>query len=300
MSLYLTLDSVDGKNTEGIGNICYYHILLFALSKKLGIGFHCENFRNIAHYNYTEYSSKEWDESFTKFFNFPYKNNFDMEVSFTDVDERYFSFIDENKNSEIDFLIKLDSCERTNWSGHYSLMNYCQNNIPNIFTEKTVIDIRDNLIFNETDKYFGEQFNISVHIRIVNPNDVDITPNRELYNKDVDFPRYKNLIHQLKRKYSDREVVLHIHSQGEPQYFSDIVDLSNPSFKINLHLNDHPSSDIYHMAHADLLVMANSSFSLLPHLLNINKTIVRNNFWHFTYPNTIHVDYNYNFNSDLL
>jgi hypothetical protein len=49
------------------------------------------------------------------------------------------------------------------------------------------------------------------------------------------------------------------------------------------------------MSCADLLIMANSSFSWVSHLMNYNVTLVRDNFWHSTYPNILKLDENYSF-----
>ena len=65
-------------------------------------------------------------------------------------------------------------------------------------------------------------------------------------------------------------------------------------FDINIHIDEHPISDLYHMIYADSFIMANSAFSYIASFFRNELTYVRDNFWCFTYPSTIKVDYNFN------
>jgi predicted RNA binding protein with dsRBD fold (UPF0201 family) len=291
MSLHLSLSPFDGKNTEGIGSVVYYHILLNMVSNYLNVKHSFPGFINLSHYSYNNYSSKEWDDSFTKFFNFPVLKSPDNTVIFNEVNSELFSFIEENRNTDEKILIDLQHA-------HISLMNYCSSRLDEIFTKERIDTIRNNLIYGGI-KYFVGDVNICLHIRSGNPNDIPgelIANHREIYNPVRDFPRYENLISILKKKYSNKKVSFHVHSQGPIENFLNFLNLTTENFSVIMHLNDHPASDIYHMSNADLLIMANSSFSLIASLMNSNPTIVRDNFWHFTYSNSIKADYNYNIN----
>lgn len=289
MSLHLTLTPIDGVDTEGIGSVVYYHILLNIFSKYLGVNYTFPGFINLSHYSYNNFSSKEWSDSFTKFFNFPNLKNPEEVIVFNEINSDFFSFIENNKNTDKEILVDLHRA-------HISLMNYCSTKIDEIFTKDRIDNVRNNLVYSG-DNYFNQGINISCHIRSPNPNDISnelSAPHREIYNRDRDFLRYENLISILKKKYLNDNVFFHIHSQGNMENFLNFLDLATEKFHVIMHLNDHPISDIYHMSHADLLVMANSSFSLIASLMNSNPTIVRDNFWHFTYTNSIKSDYNYN------
>lgn len=282
MSIYLTTNT-DGWNTEGIGCICQWNLLLFCISKDLEVNLSMPPYKNIAHYDYTSYSSEEWSESFTKFFNFPYESGFDFEYEFNGSYEDLKVFVEENKNKEEKILIDVPKM---------FIVDHGQSNINRFFEKQYLKEIRDGLKVD--DIYFEPGVvNISLHIRSNNANDVDFSNFRESFGRHIDSTKFKTLIGELIEKHKDEQVHLHIHSQGQIENFYDIIELSTERFKITCHLNDHPTKDIHHMSHADYLIMANSSYSWICHLLSDNPTYVRDNFWHSVYPNAVFLDSNY-------
>lgn len=282
MSVYLTTNT-DGWDTEGIGCICQWNLLLFCISKDLGVNLSIPPYKNIAHYNYTSYSSEEWSGSFTKFFNFPHETNFDVEYEFNGSYEDLKVFVEDNKNKEEKILVNVPKM---------FIVDHGQSNINRFFEKQYLKEIRDGLQVDDT--YFEDGVvNISLHIRSNNANDTDFSNFREAFGRHIDSTKFKTLIGELIEKYKDEQVHLHIHSQGQIENFYDIMELSTESFKITCHLNDHPTKDIYHMSRADYLIMANSSYSWICHLLSGNPTYVRDNFWHSVYPNAVFLDSNY-------
>jgi len=280
--IYLTTNT-DGWDTEGIGSICQWNLLLFCISRDLEVNPSIPPYKNIAHYDYTSYSSEEWSESFTKFFNFPYETEFDVEYDFNGSYEDLKVFVEENKNKEEKILINVPKM---------FIVDHGQSNINRFFEKQYLKEIRDGLKVDGT--YFEDGVvNISLHIRSNNANDVDFSNSREAFGRHIDSTKFKTLIGELIEKHKDEQVHLHIHSQGQIENFYDIMELSTESFKITCHLNDHPTKDIYHMSHADYLIMANSSYSWICHLLSGNPTYVRDNFWHSVYPNAVFLDSNY-------
>jgi len=280
--IYLTTNT-DGWDTEGIGSICQWNLLLFCISRDLEVNPSIPPYKNIAHYDYTSYSSEEWSESFTKFFNFPYETEFDVEYDFNGSYEDLKVFVEENKNKEEKILIDVPKM---------FIVDHGQSNINRFFEKQYLKEIRDGLKVDDT--YFEDGVvNISLHIRSNNANDVDFSNSREAFGRHIDSTKFKTLIGELIEKHKDEQVHLHIHSQGQIENFYDIMELSTESFKITCHLNDHPTKDIYHMSHADYLIMANSSYSWICHLLSGNPTYVRDNFWHSVYPNAVFLDSNY-------
>lgn len=290
MAIYLQTNS-DGKKSpgyknsgrkEGIGAIAQYQLLLYAICKKLKVNFYNSGFKNIGHSSYTNYSEDEWSDSFTKFFNFSSDFSIENKIHFSKINEELFSFIKQNKNTSSDVLIYLEPED---------VLEYGQSIINEIYENKYLTNLKNNLCFGE--KYFSNDIlNISFHIRNINSEDNSFQDFRELYNKNNLF--YINIIEQLK-KVCNEKVKLHIHTQGNQKDFDELLNYHQDKFEIELHMNDHPISDIYHMSCADLLIMANSSFSWISHLMNYNVTLVRDNFWHSTYPNTIKLDKNYSF-----
>ena len=105
--------------------------------------------------------------------------------------------------------------------------------------------------------------------------------------------RYRNLINFLKSSTEGRKTTLHIHSQGFITKFDEFLDLKENDFNVRIHLDDHPVSDLYHMANADLLIMANSSFSWIASFLNSNQIIVRDNWSWFVHSNSLKANYDF-------
>lgn len=291
-----------GLGTEGIGSVFQFQILLAFYADYIGVDYTFSGSRSIAHYSYTQYSEDEYCKSLDKFFNLSNKKNqWDEVHMFAQLggihdprgasifEGELESFIEKNKNSEKNILVNLHWC-------HIHLLNFCQKNVSKIFTEERVNFIRNNLVY-DSQKYFKDENNISWHIRTSNPDDIPYEVSssyRELYVSQRDFPRYKNLVNHLKEMFCDKKSTLHIHSQGFNGNFEEFFELKEDNFNIITHIDEHPTSDLYHMANSDLLIMSNSSFSWIASILNPNKTIVRDNWAHFQNTNFIYVDYNYN------
>lgn len=265
---------IDGFGTEGIGSMMQYHLLLRFLADFLGVDFTYPGSTNFAHHSYSGFSEKEYFELIDTFFNFPnIINEWDEVIDILEINDDLFSFLESNKGSDRKILINLSNC-------HRQIENICNQNASNIFTEERIDKIRNNLIYSG-DKYFDDNINISLHIRTANPNDIPseiVSPYREKYKFEKDFNRYKNLVNFLKENVGNQKATLHIHSQGFTTNFQEFLELKTNTFDVQLHIDDHPVSDLYHMSNADLLIMSNSSFSWVSSLLNSNQKIARDNF----------------------
>lgn len=281
---------INGLGTEGIGSVFQYHIMMNFFADFLEVDFTFPGSENLSHHSYTSYSKEQYFQSIDKFFNFPnLKSDYDQVHMITNIDSNFFNTLNSYKKSKERILLNLYRC-------HLHIVNFCQENRNEIFTKDMIDRIKNNLVFDGV-KYFNDEVNISLHIRTPNPNDVPseiVSPLRELYSKERDFYRYKNLINFLKKNSGNKKTTLHIHSQGFTSDFNELIELRTDNFDIKTHLDDHPISDIYHMANADLFVMSNSSFSWVPSLLNSNQKIVRDNFTNgpFTH-NSIKANYDF-------
>lgn len=282
--------AIDGFGTEGIGSMMQYHLLLRFLTDFLGADFTYPGSTNFAHHSYSGYTEEEYISLIDTFFNFPnIDKEWDEVIDFTEVNGNLLSFIESNKNSEKRILANLSNC-------HRQIEDICSQNTSKIFTKERIDKIRDNLFFTGK-KYFDSNINISLHIRTANPNDIPsevVSPYREKYNFEKDFNRYLNLINFLKENTKEQKATLHIHSQGFTTNFQEFLELKTDIFDVQLHIDDHPVSDLYHMSNADLLIMSNSSFSWVASLLNSNQKIVRDNFINGSFVHNA-VKANYNF-----
>lgn len=281
---------IDGFGTEGIGSMMQYHILLQFYADFLGVNFTYPGSINFAHHSYSGYSESEYMNLIDTFFNFPnLKNNWNEVYNITDINNELYSLIQNNQNSEKNILINLSNC-------HRQLSNICSEKLTELFTEDRIDRIRNKLVFDGK-KYFADGINLCLHLRTSNPSDVPseiVSPFREYYVRERDFYRYKNLIEFLKKNTENQKTTLHIHSQGFTTSFEEFLEFKNDDFDVQLHIDDHPVSDLYHMCNSDLLIMSNSSFSWISSLLNSNQKIVRDNFTNGPFVhNSLRANYDY-------
>jgi hypothetical protein len=280
-----SLGAINSGKNEGIGAILQSQLLLYAICKKFKLSFYNTGFRNIGHSSYSNYSQEEWDNLFTNFFNISSNRLIFDEIYFSEIDDKFFSYISNNKEKNV--IINLESEE---------VLRYGQSIINEIYEKQYLKSLKNNFLFDKN--YFSKSvLNICLHIRAINLEDISycVEQNfRECYT-DKEENRYINLLENLKEVCYNEKINLHIYSQGSIHKFLNILNLSENNFKIFLHLDENPVSDIYHMSHADLLIMSNSSYSWVSHLLNYNVTLVRDNFWHSLYPNILNIDKNYRF-----
>ena len=134
------------------------------------------------------YSEEKYFNKIDSFFNFPHvEDNWDEVYDYEgQINDQFFSLLDQYKDSKNRILINLHDC-------HRAVDSFCGNNIQSIFTKERVDRIRNNLVF-EGEKYFNEGLNISWHMRTPNPNDIPaeiVSPYREYYVKERDFGRYE-------------------------------------------------------------------------------------------------------------
>lgn len=280
--IFLTTSS-DGFGECGIGSICQWHILLSCLAKEMNVGLSVKPYENIAH-NY--FSLNNWNSSFTEFFNFPYEKKIDYEIDFNESYESLKSYIDLNRNTSEKVLINLS----------FEFLKEIQYMV-SLFDDKGYFEeIRKNILYSNRSYFSKDVINVAFHLRAANPEDIQselsYSP-REIVNISDNFYRYKNVLNFIKNKHDNEKIDLHIYSQGKLNDYCNFYELSSESFKIFLHLDENPKDDIYHMSNSDYLIMSNSSYSWLCHLLNSNITFVRNNFWHTVKKNSIFLDYNY-------
>lgn len=283
---------MDGNKTEGVGAMMMYPIMLSFVSKFFDVEFSFSGIKNLSHFEYTNYvqDSDSWSKSFEEFFNFPKLSNPDRIITGFSFDQNLINFIESNRYTEERILVELPQHGAT-----WPLMCFCEQNSHLIFKEETIKYLRNNLRY-DGEKYFNEdETNIALHVRSQNPKDVDSdSSERELYVHERDFSRYLNLVDRLKQKFYNKNSVLHIYSQGFTSSFEEFVKLETDSFKVKLHIDEHPISDLYHMIQSNCFIMANSAFSYIASFMRNDLTYVRDNFWCFTYPSTIKVDYNFN------
>lgn len=275
--------NTDGWNQEGVGSICQWNILLAALAQDLGVGFCADPFSNLNHYQYNGFSSKDWSDLFTKFFNFNQRNTNNIIDYNGDLGglKNLISTIDENVTINLPKQF---------------IVNSCFSRISEFGSNGYFTNIRNNLKF-EDEVYFDSNYlNISLHLRSTNPGDIPPDcPAMETFGVWLGEDKICNLIDRLKQKYYNEKVRLYIHSQGDTEKFSTVQNQSIENFEVILKLNELPTKDLYHMSYSDVLILARSSYSWIAHLLNENLTIARDNFHQPLKSGIIFLNSNYTF-----
>ena len=276
--------NTDGWNQEGVGSICQWNILLAALAQDLEVEFCADPFSNLNHYQYNGFSSKDWSDLFTKFFNFKTRNASNKLIEY---------------NGDINGLQNLINTSNEDLTINLSkqfIVNNCFSRITEFGDKGYFTNIRNNLVF-EDDVYFDKNYlNISLHLRSTNPGDIPPDcPAMETFGVWLGEDKICNLIDQLKQKYYNSKVRLYIHSQGDSEKFSMVQNKSTEEFQVILKLNELPTRDLYHMSYSDVLILARSSYSWIAHLLNDNLTIARDNFHQPLKSGIIFLNSNYTF-----
>ena len=146
----------------------------------------------------------------------------------------------------------------------------------------------------------SKKFKIALHLRNANRND-EVLPYSlpwELFtynygpNQNHQFYSryYSTILNKIKDELGHENVDIHVFSQGDAKDFEEIVATG-----ATLHLDEVDALDsFWHFVHADVLVMAKSSFSYLACLLNPNVKIIRNCFRHYLPSEVAIVDDDFN------
>jgi hypothetical protein len=289
--IYLTTNT-DGwvtGSSEGIGSVCQWNLLLNCLCQDLEIEFCADPFTNINHWQYNNMSCEEWSNMFTRFFNFKPRDNKITQVEF---------------NGTIDELVRLKESSKEDTVCRVSkqwVVENCLHRMDEFYGKGYFSKIRDNLKYDDP-VYFSNSpgTKISVHLRASNSADIPPNvPSMETYGVWIGQGEICNLIENFKKVFYNRRTTLYIHSQGDESNFDEIKSTETDKFKVELKLNRPAAEDLYHMSHADVLVLAKSSYSWMAHLLNPNASIARENYHQPIREEVILIDQHYNFRNNV-
>ena len=240
----------DGMNTEGIGALAQYQLLCVGLAHVYNKEYTFAPFTNLQHYQYFDVTQEEFGRDVNKLFRF---------------DEA-----------------PLPSASTQHLSPS-QVMAQGQEHLESIFP---VLSQRE-LYLEEDKKYFNkDEITVAIHVRVYTKTDCCTASSREYFNAQglLDHKAYyANIMSSIKKAYGDKKIAYHIYSQGSPDDFRFFFELDPNVF---LHIEEYPTISVYHMANADVLVMANSSLSYIAHLYGKGFTIARDSFYHKLYETT--------------
>lgn len=237
------MKALSTHRSDGVGSTIQVYLFCYALSKLNNLKFYFDGFGKILNFDKDGKSDQLHTEDWNNFFNL-YK-----------VADK----LDKN-----DVIQNIDS-------------NFLMKNLNNIDLFKPFLqNLKNNINYEPKNKYFFEnKTNIAVHIRqFVKNQDNDTNPIRNYFDI-TQKEKYLNLINEL---LTFKNSNIHIFTTGEVKIL-DFLEKEN----VFIHYNESSFSDMYHMIMADKLVMANSSFSYVAHLMNCGESYVNRNFYHPTY-----------------
>lgn len=236
---------------DGFGAHVLFNIAAFVYAEMYNVGFCYRPFKEMEH-NYDNdpdfIAKKEWLLNFI--------DNF---ITIEEAEKKGYRVIPDRDNMHLSFF---DQYAR-----------FAQNSL-----EKLKKIFRANK--KNADNYFNNNnFNIAVHIRRPNPHD------SRIYGTDIPDDHYVKIIDKLRQRYSSRNPLFHIYSQGDYENFTKYY--TSPD--IILHLNE-PVEDTYlGMVFADVLVTGRSSFSYTAGFLS-DAIVYYNSYVHAHLPQWISVE----------
>lgn len=276
----------DGIGIEGIGALIQYQLFCYGLSRILDCGYLFEGFKNLQHYQYFNITQEKFTGEVNEFFNLPKRSIVGSKTSINDLESLYAHVRNKGDLEPEIVELTLDFLGRA---------LYDNDIVEKMEKGDLLAPLKYRLFLNRHPNYIDpNKFFVAVHIRKYTRTDCDESEKREYFDsKRHQF--YLNVISKLKTIVPAAE--FHIYSQGDLKDFDFLKDLGN----IHFHIEEYPIVSIYHMVHANILVMANSSMSYVAHLLGNPITLARDNFWHPLYSKKkVSTDNNGNFDENLL
>lgn len=275
--IYLTTNS-DGANTEGIGAMVQYQLFCYCLAQQMNVEYVFSGFKNLHHWQYYNIDQQTFVDDVNRFFNLPSSTPQSLEmfekISIQTVDEKLYQLVDSNR----DVIVDIPPA---------TLMQYGQSNIVRIEKNNWIKDLQSRIQVspNMIDlSYKDTCLNVAIHIRKYTQTDCDPSSIRDLYDQSKQV-YYCNLIEEISKIKSDKNIRIHVYSQGLQTDFDFLSQYNN----VQLHIEEYPLSSLYSMIKSDIFVMANSSLSYIASLYRTNTTYKKNNFYHATYSKNMHL-----------
>jgi hypothetical protein len=152
-----------------------------------------------------------------------------------------------------------------------NIRNEFENNIDYYCNSETMKFIKDCFWKNkEKDQFKNNKMNIAVQIRRANSHDNGHAGPRATTPNTY----YLNIMNEIRDKYTDKELLFHIYSQGKQNNFKELNRED-----VVFHLDEDISTTFTGMVASDILITSPSSFSYVAALLS-DGIIYYKPFWH--------------------
>ena len=255
-----------GNDTEGIGALAQYQLFALGYAVATNAPFKFKPFESLQHYQHCGVTQEEFCEDTNNLFKFM----------------KEFSAPNED---DLELTPKF-------------LMSFGQGNLPLIQESLKPY----NLHIEENQKYFSNSdINVALHLRTYTNTDCCTASVREYLTADNSAlltEYYSNVMNKIKEVYYNENIVLHVYGQGTEKSHKFLEEVHG---NIQYHIDEYPPITLYHMTNADILLMANSSFSYVPHLFNKTFSIAKKTFHHTLHNNnTARTNHTGDFDINLL
>lgn len=278
----------DGRNVDGIGAVLQCQLLIFAISKRLGFDFLFDGFSRLTHYQHCNLSQEEFMKDVNDFFGG--KITIENQDS---INKLQLNQITEEKLSEL-CLRNPEKDLIVEFSAGHIMKFFCRNNKEILHEDKKSIEIlrqrlsiRKNLEYSD---FTRDVKNIAIHIRNYNSIDICHAEVRDYFNvSKKDY--HTNLIESISSLYEGQNSHIRVYSQGTSKDFEFLTaaKISN-NHTVSLHIEEHPVSSLFYMINSDVLIMANSSFSWISHLIGSHELVcMKYNFNHPMYRKNLRI-----------
>ena len=180
-----------------------------------------------------------------------------------DQDPGFLNKISDLMNLQNGYPAINENCQKLDMRTNY---DYFENNIDFCLKSDSFNKIKRLFHENKEKDFFKNgKINIAVHVRRPNLNDC------RSEGTDTPDTYYLNIINHIRKKYTGKDILFHIYSQGDLQpYISEDTIL---------HKDEDMFTTFKGLVAADVLVTSASSFSYVAALLN-NREIYYKPFWH--------------------
>jgi hypothetical protein len=151
--------------------------------------------------------------------------------------------------------------------------DFIQKNMDYVFNSKNFLSYKEFFYKDKINRFNKEFMNVAIHIRKLGNFERENGRFRA-GTHDIPDEYYLDKINLIRNKYSDRNILFHIYSQGTEEMFKNFM--YNDTV---LHLNEKILDTFSDLIFADILVTCRSSFSYLAGLLS-NNQVYYLTFWH--------------------
>lgn len=267
--IYLSVNS-DGKNTEGIGAMAQAQLLCYAISRSFGVGFHFSKFENLTHYQHYDVGQEEFIDDANRFFNFPSLDDSKItrKINLNKLEKNTIDDLRKSVKDNENVVLEFDQKPILKFFVKNGVIKEAEN-------KSTIRSLKSNLFLEDK---FKQQFsidekNIAIHIRKYTSTDSSPDESRDLFVPEKK-QYYTNLLERLSLLYENQKSKFRIYAQGSIDEYEFLNSAKlHENHTLSFHIEEYPIVSLYYMINADVLVMANSSFSWISHLYGNHELV---------------------------